>query len=88
MKVCLVAMMCAVALFSRIASAQIAVDTFPMSSAITPDKKFLLVLNGGLNPPSVSMIDIASAKELSRSPVPDGWLGLAISRGRFAGCDL
>ena len=75
MKICLVVLIAAAS-----ASAQIAVDTFPMSSAITPDKKFLLVLNGGLNPPSVSVIDIASAKELSRNPVPDGWLGLAITK--------
>ncbi len=62
------------------AGAQIPVDTFPMSTAITPDKKFLLVLNGGYNPPSVSVIDIAAGKELSRSPVPDGWLGLTMTK--------
>jgi DNA-binding beta-propeller fold protein YncE len=62
------------------AGVQIPVDTFPMSTVITPDKKFLLVLNGGYNPPSVSVIDIAAAKELSRSPVPDGWLGLTMTK--------
>ncbi len=60
----------------KAAGTQIPVDTFPMATAITPDKKFLLVLNGGYNPPSISVIDIAAAKEVSRSPVPDGWLGL------------
>jgi YVTN family beta-propeller protein len=59
---------------------QIPVDTFPMAAAITPDKKTLLVLNGGYNPPSISVIDIASAKETGRVPVPDGWLGLTISK--------
>jgi DNA-binding beta-propeller fold protein YncE len=59
---------------------QIPVDTFPMATAITPDKKTLLVLNGGYNPPSVSVIDIASAKETSRVPVPDGWLGLTMTK--------
>ena len=58
----------------------IPVDTFPMATAITPDKKFLLVLNGGYNPPTVSVIDIASAKELSRTNVPDGWLGLTLNK--------
>jgi YVTN family beta-propeller protein len=62
------------------AGVQIPVDTFPMSTVITPNKKFLLVLNGGYNPPSVSVIDIAAAKELSRTPVPDGWLGLTMTK--------
>ena len=62
------------------AGTQIPVDTLPMATALTPDKKYLLVLNGGYNPPSVSVIDIAAAKELSRSPVPDAWLGLAITK--------
>jgi DNA-binding beta-propeller fold protein YncE len=59
---------------------QIPVDTFPMAQAITPDGKLLLVLNAGINPPSVSVIDIANAKELSRAAVPDGWLGLIINK--------
>jgi YVTN family beta-propeller protein len=64
----------------KAAGTLIPVDTFPMASAITPDKKFLLVLNGGYNPPSISVIDIAGAKELSRAPVPDAWLGLTITK--------
>jgi YVTN family beta-propeller protein len=64
----------------KAAGTQIPVDTFPMATAVTPDKKLLLVLNGGYNPPSISVIDIAGAKELSRAPVPDGWLGLTISK--------
>lgn len=64
----------------KAAGTQIPVDTFPMSAAVTPDKKFLLVLNGGYNPPSISVIDIASAKELTRNPLPDAWLGLTISK--------
>ncbi len=64
----------------KAAGTQIPVDTLPMATAITPDKKFLLVLNGGYNPPSISVIDIASAKEISRNPVPDAWLGLTISK--------
>jgi YVTN family beta-propeller protein len=59
---------------------QIPVDTFPMAQTITPDGKLLLVLNGGYNPPSISVIDIATAKELSRARVPDGWLGLTLNK--------
>lgn len=60
--------------------AQIPLDTLPMAAAVTPDRKFLLVLNGGYNPPSISVIDIASGKAVSRTPVPDAWLGLAIAK--------
>jgi YVTN family beta-propeller protein len=59
---------------------QVPVDTFPMASLATKDGKYLLVLNGGYNPPSVSVIDIAAAKELSRVPVPDAWLGFTITK--------
>jgi len=62
------------------AGTQIPVETFPMATVFTPDKKLLLVLNGGYNPPSISVIDVASAKELNRTPVPDGWLGLTMTK--------
>jgi DNA-binding beta-propeller fold protein YncE len=58
---------------------QVALDTFPMSSALSPDGKYLLVLNGGYKPPSVSVIDIASGQVTGSVPVSDGWLGLAFS---------
>jgi hypothetical protein len=64
----------------KAAGTQIPVDTFPMATAITPDNKYLLVLNGGYNPPSISVVDISAAKELSRNPVPDAWLGLTITK--------
>jgi len=56
------------------------VDTLPMSTVISPDGKYLLVLNGGYNPPSVSVIDVTTMTELGRTRVPDGWLGLAMNR--------
>ena len=62
------------------AGKQIQLDTFPMASVISVDKKYLLVLNGGYKPPSISVIDIAAGREMSRKGVPDGWLGLALSR--------
>ena len=58
---------------------QVPLDTFPMASALSPDGKYLLVLNGGYRPPSISVLDAASGKVLSSTPVPDGWLGLAIA---------
>ena len=61
------------------AGAQVAVDTLPMSSVLSPDGRYLLVLNGGYNPPSISVLEIASTREVSRTPVPDGWLGLTFA---------
>ena len=61
------------------AGAQVPLDTFPMSSAQSPDGRFLLVLNGGYNPPSISVLDLAATKETSRTRIPDGWLGLTFA---------
>jgi YVTN family beta-propeller protein len=61
------------------AGKQVPVDTLPMAAALSPDGKYLLVLNGGYNPPSISVIDTAAARELSRTRVADGWLGLTFS---------
>lgn len=61
------------------AGKQVGLSTFPMASAITPDGKHLLVLNGGFRPPSVSVIDTASGAVTGSVRLTDGWLGLAIS---------
>ncbi len=63
----------------RPAGVQVAVDTFPMSSAVSNGGKYLLVLNGGYNPPCISVIDIAQKQEVGRIRLPDAWLGLAVS---------
>ena len=59
---------------------QIAVDTFPMASVASPDGKYLLVMNAGTHAPSISVIDIAAAKETSRTPVAGAWLGLTMTK--------
>ena len=61
------------------AGKQVALDTFPMASALSADGRFLLALNGGYNPPSISVIDIGATKEIQRVGVPDGWLGVTFS---------
>ena len=61
------------------AGKQVPVDTLPMASALSPDGKYLLVLNAGYNPPSISVLDVASVKEVSRTPVADAWLGLTFA---------
>jgi DNA-binding beta-propeller fold protein YncE len=63
------------------AGKQVDVDTFPMRCAVSPDGKYLLVLNGGYNPPSISVVDLSAQRELHRTPVPDAWLGLAFAPG-------
>src|SRR5581483_6055566 len=47
----------------------------------TPDGKYLLVLNAGYRPPSVTVLDAASGAVLGSQRVPDAWLGLAIGPG-------
>ena len=61
------------------AGRQVPLDTFPMASALSPDGKFLLVLNGGYKPPSISVLEVKTMSELDRVAAPDGWLGLAFS---------
>jgi DNA-binding beta-propeller fold protein YncE len=58
---------------------QVPVDTFPMSTAVSRNGKFLLVMNAGYNPPSISVIDIAHQKEVSRFRIADAFLGLTMS---------
>jgi DNA-binding beta-propeller fold protein YncE len=66
------------------AGKQIALDTFPMASAISRDGQYLLILNGGYNPPSISVLRTDTMEELGRTPVADGWLGLTFSPdGKF-----
>ncbi len=61
------------------AGRQVPLDTFPMSTALSPDGRYLLVLNGGYKPPTVSVLEAATGRETSRVRVADGWLGLAFS---------
>src|ERR1022692_329190 len=53
---------------------QVPVDTFPMSSALSRDGKFLLVLNGGYKPPTISVLALGGIKgegmkEIAKVPV-------------------
>jgi YVTN family beta-propeller protein len=61
------------------AGQQVKLDTLPMSSVLTPDGKYLIVLHGGYNPPSLSVLDTAAAKVVSTTPIADAFLGLALS---------
>ncbi len=61
------------------AGTQVPLDTLPMSSILSKNGRFLIVLNGGYNPPSLSVLDTKEQREIGRTPVPDAWLGLALS---------
>jgi YVTN family beta-propeller protein len=61
------------------AGKQLPLDTFPMSTALSADGKYLLVLNGGYRPPTISVIETASGRVTASVPVPDGWLGLTFA---------
>ena len=63
------------------AGRQIPLDTLPMSTALSSDGKFLLVLNAGYKPPSISVLSTASMQEMARVPVADAWLGLTFAPG-------
>ena len=58
---------------------QVPLDTLPMATALSPDGRYLLVLHGGFNPPSITVLDARTGSVLGNAPVPDGWLGLAFS---------
>ncbi len=61
--------------------AQIPLDTLPMSTALSPDGKYLLVLNAGYRPPSISVLTTSPVKEIARVPLADAWLGLTFAPG-------
>ncbi|MBV8807615.1 MAG: bifunctional YncE family protein/alkaline phosphatase family protein [Acidobacteriaceae bacterium] len=63
----------------RPAGTQVPVDTLPMSTAASRDGKYLFVLNGGYSPPSISVIDLGTKKEIGRTELPDAWLGLTVA---------
>lgn len=63
----------------RPAGEQIPLSTMPMASALSPDGKFLAILQGGYLPPVVSIHDPASLKKISEITLPDAWLGMAFA---------
>ena len=56
------------------AGKQVPLDTFPMATALSPDGKYLLVLNGGYRPPSCSYATAKSPDRVHLAP-PIGYLG-------------
>jgi YVTN family beta-propeller protein len=61
------------------AGKQMPLGAFPMSMALSRDGNYLLVLNAGIQPPSISVIETASGRVTASVPVEDAWLGLTFS---------
>jgi YVTN family beta-propeller protein len=64
----------------RAAGRQIPLETLPLATALSPDGKYLLVLNCGYRPPSIQVIETATQRVIGVTRVPDAWLGLTFSR--------
>ena len=60
------------------AGTQVALDSLPLSAAVSPDGKFLLALNAGSHP-SISVVETSAMKETARVAIADAGLGLAFS---------
>jgi hypothetical protein len=65
----------------RPAGRQIALSTFPMASQLSPDGKYLLVLQGGYLKPSISVHTLPALAEVERVELEDAWLGMAFAGG-------
>lgn len=61
------------------AGRQVPLSTFPMASALSPDGKYLVILQGGYLPPSVTLRNPETLAELHQMTLPDAWLGLAFA---------
>jgi DNA-binding beta-propeller fold protein YncE len=65
----------------RPAGEQIPLGTLPMSSAVSRDGKYVLILQAGYMPPTITSHDAATMKQIASVPVPDAWLGLTFAPG-------
>ena len=61
------------------AGTQVPLSTLPMASMLSSDGRFLIALNGGYQPPSLSVLETNDGREVGRTPIPDGWLGLSLA---------
>ena len=63
------------------AGEQIPLSTLPMNSAVSPDGRYVLILQAGYMPPTVTSHDAKTMKEIVSVRVPDAWLGLIFAPG-------
>ena len=63
----------------RPAGEQIPLSTLPMSSAVSRDGKYVLLLQAGYMPPTITSHDATTMRQIASLPVPDAWLGLTFA---------
>jgi len=61
------------------AGRHVKVGTLPLNIATSPDGKYAVVTNNGVNRPTLSVIDIAAWTVKSTAPIDAAWLGLVFS---------
>ena len=61
------------------AGKDVAVGSFPLSSALSKDGRYLIVLNAGGPQRLLSVLDVSTRAEVTRTSIPDGWLGLTFN---------
>ncbi|HEX2016457.1 MAG TPA: alkaline phosphatase family protein [Solirubrobacteraceae bacterium] len=67
------------------AGRQVALGPFPTGGAISPDGRFYWAVDSGRGLTWVHIVEVATARELQRLPIPGGFVGVALSRdGRRA----
>ena len=62
------------------AGTQVVVNSMPMSAELSPDGRYLVVLQAGFETPSLSAIQIESGQIESRVELTDAWLGLEFNK--------
>jgi YVTN family beta-propeller protein len=62
------------------AGEQVQVGDMPLKLVVAPDKKRLLAVNGGFNQQGVTVVDLATRKQVQFFPLDDAWNGLAFSQ--------
>jgi len=75
----------------RAAGRQIPVETLPLAMALSPDGKYLLVLNCGYRPPSISVIETATQRVVGVTRVPrtgEHVLTVPLTRGPGGRCSV
>ena len=61
------------------AGTQVALETFPMSSVLSKDGKYLAVLTGGYKPPTITVLAADTLAETDKLQLDDAWFGLNFS---------
>src|SRR5712692_10656661 len=59
------------------AGRHLTVGTLPLNLALSPDGRYAVVTNNGLNKASLTVIDVANWSVKTTTPVDQAWFGLA-----------